>query len=91
MYFDRNNSYASASNNIRVTDTTNNTLIKGHYAEVYRELDSVFITKRALAITVQEQDSVYIHGDTLMVTGKPENRITRAFRNVKMFKSDISE
>src|SRR5690606_10741588 len=59
-------------------------------AEVFRDKDSVFITKRALAITVQERDSVYIHGDTLMVTGKPEHRITRAFYNVKMYKSDMS-
>ncbi len=90
MYFDRNRSFASANNNIKVTDTINNSIIKGHYAEVFREKDSVFITKRALAISVQEKDSLYIHGDTLMVTGKPEKRITRAFRNVKMYKSDMS-
>ncbi|CDF78483.1 conserved hypothetical protein [Formosa agariphila KMM 3901] len=90
LYFNRNDSFASATNNITVTDTLNNSVIKGHYAEVYRAKDSVFITKRALAISVQEQDSLYIHGDTLMVTGKPEHRITRAFRNVKMYKSDMS-
>ncbi|WP_253256038.1 OstA-like protein [Formosa algae] len=90
LYFDRNKSYASATNNITVTDTLNSSVIKGHYAEVYRAKDSVFITKRALAISVQERDSLYIHGDTLMVTGKPEHRITRAFRNVKMYKSDMS-
>jgi len=90
MYFDRTQSFASATNNIKVTDTANNTIVKGHYAEVFRDKDSVFITKRALAITVQEQDSIFIHGDTLMVTGKPENRITRAFYNVKMYKSDMS-
>ncbi|GAA3782860.1 OstA-like protein [Corallibacter vietnamensis] len=90
MYFDNNRSFASATNNIKVTDTANNSVIKGHYAEVYKERDSVFITKRALAITVQEKDSIYMHADTLMVTGKPEHRITRAFRNVKMYKSDMS-
>ncbi|SDB20874.1 OstA-like protein [Flavobacteriaceae bacterium MAR_2010_188] len=90
MYFDRKRSFASATNNIKVTDTVNNSVIKGHYAEVFRERDSVFITKRALAITVQENDSLYIHSDTLMVTGKPEHRITRAFYNAKIYKSDLS-
>jgi len=90
LYFDRNKSFASATNNIVVTDTINNSIIKGHYAEVYRAKDSVFITKRALAITVQETDSIYIHADTLMITGKPEHRITRAFYNAKMYKSDMS-
>lgn len=90
MYFDRSRSFASATNNIKVTDTVNNSLVKGHYAEVFRKKDSVFITKRALAITVQEKDSVYLHADTLMVTGKEDNRITRAFHNARMFKSDMS-
>lgn len=90
LYFDRNQSFASATNNIKVTDTINNSVIKGHYAEVFRAKDSVFITKRALAITVQEKDSLYIHADTLMVTGKPEHRITRAYYNAKMYKSDMS-
>lgn len=90
IYFDRNTSFASATNNIRVTDTINNTRITGHYAEVYRAKDSVFITKRALAATLQERDSMYIHGDTLMVTGPPENRIIRGFYDVRLFKSDMS-
>lgn len=90
IYFDRNKNYASATNNIKITDTINKAIIKGHYAEVFKDKDSVFITKRALAITVQENDSIYIHGDTLMVTGDEENRITRAFYNVKLYKSDLS-
>jgi len=90
LYFDRNRSFASATNNIKITDTINKAIIKGHYAEVFKEKDSVFITKRALAITVQENDSIYIHSDTLMVTGKSENRITRAYYNAKWYKSDLS-
>lgn len=90
LYFDRNRSFASATNNIKITDTINNSVVKGHYAEVWRDKDSTFITKRALAITVQEQDSVYLHADTLMVTGKEENRITRAFYNARLFKSDLA-
>lgn len=90
LYFDRNRSFASANNNITITDTINNSIARGHYAEVWREKDSVFITKRALAITVQEQDSVYLHADTLMVTGAADNRITRAYYNAKLYKSDLA-
>lgn len=90
LYFNRNTNFASGTNYIRVTDTLNNSLITGHYAEVFREQDSVFITKRALAATVQDNDSIFIHSDTLMVTGKPENRIIRGFYDVRMYKSDMS-
>ncbi len=90
LYFDRNINFASATNNIKVTDTLNKSIVKGHYAEVWREKDSVYITKRALAITIQERDSVYMHADTLMLTGKENNRITRAFYNVRLYKSDMA-
>ena len=90
LYFDRNKSFASATNNITVTDTLNNSIIKGNYAEIFREKDSVFITKRALAITEQENDSIFMHSDTLMVTGPSDNRIIRGYYNAKMFKSNLS-
>ncbi|WP_179020387.1 OstA-like protein [Winogradskyella forsetii] len=90
LFFDHNKNFASATNNITVTDTLNNSIVKGHYAEVWRAKDSMYITKRALAITVQEKDSVYMHADTLMVTGKPEHRITRAYYNARLYKSDLA-
>ncbi|WP_343486815.1 OstA-like protein [Allomuricauda sp. d1] len=92
VYFDKTTSFASATNNIKVTDTINQGVVRAHYAEVFKEKDSVFATKRAVAISVNEQDrdSLYIHGDTLMVTGKPESRIIRAFSNAKFYKTDLS-
>jgi lipopolysaccharide export system protein LptA len=90
LFFDNNRNFASANNNIKVTDTLNHSVVKGHYAEVFKEKDSLFITKRALAITVQENDSIYMHADKLTVTGKPEHRIVKAFYNAKIYKSDIS-
>lgn len=86
IYFDRNKSFASATNNIRVLDTINKSLVRGHYAEVFREKDSVFITKRAVAITVRDNDSIYVHADTLQITGKPEDRILKGFYRARMFK-----
>jgi hypothetical protein len=57
---------------------------------VYREKDSLMMTKRAVAMTLVEQDTLYIHGKKLIVTGKPENRVVRAFNNVRFFKIDMS-
>lgn len=90
VYFNKVNEFASATNNITVTDTINNGIIRAHYAEVYKAKDSVFATRRAVSISVQERDSLYVHGDTLMVTGKPEERLLRAFRNAKFYKTDLS-
>ena len=32
---------------------------------------------------------MFVHGDTILITGKPDKRIVRTFHNVKIFKSDL--
>lgn len=90
IFYNSSIQFASATNNIKVLDTTNKSVITGHYAEVFKDKDSVFITKRALAATLQENDSIYIHSDTLMVTGKPNHRIMNGFYDVRIYKSNMS-
>ncbi len=90
LYFDRARGFASATNHIVVIDTANQSVAKGHYAEVYRDQDSVFITKRALLSRRQGQDSIHIHSDTLMITGKPDHRIIKAYHHAKIFKPDFN-
>ena len=86
IYFDRAQGFASATNNIKLIDSANQMVVRGHYAEVFKQKDSVYITNRAVAVSVQEQDSVYIHADTLRVTGPSEQRIIKGFYGARMFK-----
>ncbi len=89
LYYDKNKGFASATNNIRIIDTLQNFITKGNYAELYEKKDSLFIIKKALAISIVDKDSMFVHGDTLLVTGKPKKRIVRTYHNVKIFKSDL--
>ncbi|PJJ07231.1 OstA-like protein [Flavobacterium sp. 1] len=90
LYYDRNKEFASATRNVKITDSINRGVIRGHYAELYKKKDSMFVTKRALAVNFVDNDSVYIHGKKLMVTGKEGDRIIRAFNNVRFYKTDMS-
>lgn len=90
LYFDKIREFASATNNIKITDTVNKGVIRAHYAEVHKAKDSVFATKRAVSISLVQNDSLYIHGDTLMATGPEDKRIVRAFRDAKWYKTDLS-
>jgi lipopolysaccharide export system protein LptA len=90
LYYNRNIEFASATRNVKITDSINRGIVKGHYAEIYKLKDSMFVTKRAVAINLVEKDSVYIHGQKLMVTGKEGERILRAYKNVRFFKIDMS-
>jgi lipopolysaccharide export system protein LptA len=93
--YDRKKNFAKATNNVKITDTINNMIATGHYAEVYRNIggtkrDSMFITKKALIKTLVEKDTMYLHGKKILVTGPIEDRTTRAFDNVRFFKKDMS-
>ncbi|WP_338407676.1 OstA-like protein [uncultured Flavobacterium sp.] len=90
LYYDRNQEFASATRNVKITDSINRGIVKGHYAEIYKNKDSLFVTKRAVAINFVENDSVYIHGKKLLVTGPEGSRIIRAFNNVRFYKTDMS-
>lgn len=90
LYYDRNKEFASATRNVKITDSINRGIVKGHYAEIFQKKDSMFVTKRALAVNFVQNDSVYIHGKKIMVTGKEGDRIIRAFNNVRFFKTDMS-
>jgi len=90
LYYDRNKGFASATHHIQMKDTINNSIIRGNYAEFYQKLDSAFVIDRAVAIMEIDKDSIYIHGDTLLITGKKEKRILKAYHHVKFFKKDLS-
>ncbi|KAF2335148.1 OstA-like protein [Flavobacterium daemonense] len=90
LYYDRNVEFASATRNVKITDSINRGIVKGHYAEIFKLKDSMFVTKRAVAVNFVDNDSVYIHGQKLMVTGKEGERILRAFKNVRFYKTDMS-
>lgn len=89
LYYDKRAGFASATNRIKIIDTIQNTVTKGNYAELFEEKDSLFITERAVAISEHDKDSMYVHGDKILITGKPEERIIRIFNDVKIFKSDL--
>lgn len=89
LYYDKLKGFASATNNIQVIDTAESFVARGNYAEYFQKLDSIFMVKRAVAISITEQDSMFIHGDTLLLTGKKDARIIRTYHNVKIFKSDL--
>lgn len=94
LFYDQKKNFSKGINNVKITDTINNMIAKGDYAEMYRNTttrkDSIILTKRAVVITKVENDSLYMHGKKILVTGPPEDRVIRAFNNVRFYKTDMS-
>lgn len=89
LYFESEKDYAAATKNVSIVDSLNNSIITGHFGEIFKAQDSAIITRRALAINIIDQDSLFIHADTLVATGPEERRILRAYYDVRILKSDL--
>lgn len=90
LYYDRKKEFASGTNNVKITDSINKAIILGHYGEIYKNKDSLFVTKKASIRYLVEKDSMFIHGKRIVVTGQLGERIVRGFNNVRFFKKDMS-
>lgn len=90
LYYDRKREFASGTNNVKITDSINKAIIKGHYGEVYKNKDSLYITKHASIRYLIEKDSMFIHAKKIIVTGKTGERKVTGYNNVRFFKTDLS-
>ncbi len=90
LYYDRKKEFASGTNNVKITDSINKAIIRGHYGEVYKNKDSLFMTKHASVRYLIEKDSMFIHAKKIIVTGKMGERKVTGFNNVRFYKTDLS-
>ena len=90
IYFDDQTQYAAASENVQITDTIGDNVIRGEYGEIFKEKDSAIVTQNAIAVKLVDRDSLFIHADTLLATGPAEERILTGYYGVRIFKTNLS-
>ena len=91
LYYDRMKGFGKAFNNITIADTTQKITLKGDYAEYHEKLGKTMVTLKALLIQEIDNDSMFLHADTLKAffdtTGA--GKTLYAYNNAKFFKSDL--
>ncbi len=85
--------------NVSVYDSTNKVIISGDYAEHHEKEDSSFVTGHATMIQIYDNDSLFMHGDTLKAvvdssiqyvdSSGNRKRNLFAYHHVKLFRSDL--
>jgi lipopolysaccharide export system protein LptA len=92
LYYDGKSKYGKAVNHVVMTDTVQDVIIKGNYAEYWRGKGYTLVTKEAVAMMGDEKDTLYLHADTLMATfdtTKNETKALFAYHNTRFFRKDI--
>ncbi|MFH1321257.1 MAG: OstA-like protein [Bacteroidota bacterium] len=91
LFYDKDKGYGQAFDNVEITDTVENIIINGNYAEYFEESDLTIITGNAMLTQIYDEDSLFLHADTLKATydSTGKNRIMYAYYKVKFYKSDL--
>ncbi|MFV0546496.1 MAG: OstA-like protein [Bacteroides sp.] len=90
LFYNRKEGYGEAFDHIVMKDTINKKILTGDYC-FYNELtDSAFATKRAVAMDYSQQDTMYMHADTLQMISYHLNtdslyRVMKAFHKVRVY------
>ncbi|PWH87040.1 OstA-like protein [Brumimicrobium oceani] len=91
LFYSAADSIYIAKKNVEIIDTTNKIGFQGDYAVNDDRKKFAFLTGHALAKRFGDQDTLYIHADTLYSfsdsAGKPQ--IMQAYSNVKLFRGDM--
>lgn len=90
LFYDRNQGFGKAIQNVQITDSAENILINGQTALLYEKNDSAVIYDQSLLTQIFDQDSLFMHADTFKIYGKgEEHRKLFAYYGVRIFKSDL--
>jgi lipopolysaccharide assembly outer membrane protein LptD (OstA) len=69
LYYEKGPGFGQAFRNITITDTTNDVIVKGNFAEYHKDPEEFFVTDRAMFIQISGNDSLFLHADTITAVG----------------------
>lgn len=91
LYYDRKNGLGKAVSNVEVFDMDNKTIITGNLADYFELQQRSVITGHAMMTQVLDQDSMYLHADTLFAAwdSVANKKIYYAYHHCRVYKSDL--
>ncbi len=91
LFYDRNLGFGKAMGNVMITDTVQNSIVTGHYAEHFENEKLSIVTNRAMMKHILRGDTLYLHADTLKLAfpDETEARFVFAYNKAKMFRNDF--
>lgn len=90
IYYERNTGYGLAKKNVILTDTVENTVVMGNFAESYEKTNQFTVTDSATLVMINEKDSLFLTADTLFAYEDSIcGRILKAFHHVKFYRLDM--
>lgn len=85
----RDEGLGEAFRNVILLDTLEKVELNGHYAFYNEKTEYAFATDSARMMEYSQQDTLYLHGDTLeMFTVDSTSRVLKAYHGVRFYRTD---
>ena len=91
IYYDRDLGFGKGIGNVVIIDTTQKITVTGDYGEYYKEPGNTFITGHAVFSQKMDDDTLFLHADTLkaIYDSTNTNKTLYAFHKAKFYKKDL--
>jgi len=91
IHYNNHIGFGRAFGNIRVLDTLHNLLVKGQVAEIWNNKGITYVTDSAVGITYDQQDSMFLHADTLWIYFDRQHQAKKllAYHSVRFYRLDL--
>ncbi len=91
LYYNKTLGIAEVFENVQMTDTIQHMVVTGGYANYRKKEQFAFVVDSALAILIDEGDSLFIHADTLKILLDSTDKVERllAYQHMKFFREDF--
>ena len=90
IWYSRNEGLGRAYQNVSILDTTDKYIINGHKGAYFEKEQQTLVTEDAEMIQFDQQDSLFLHADTLLAVDDAERgNLLYAYRGVRFFRKDI--
>ena len=90
LFYENQTGNGRAFSNIVIVDTTNNVILKGNKGKFNNPTEQAWLTGRALLVMAGEQDSLFLHADTLRADVDTSGfKVLKAYEKVRFFSLDM--
>ena len=89
ILYNRKSGIGEVFGNMFLEDKEKKAILQGNYGYYNEKTEYGLATDSAFAIDYSQQESMYVHGDTLVMETDSTNRDIKAFYEVRFYRSDI--
>jgi len=91
LFYDRNEGYGKALHNVSIVDKKESLVVYGQFGEYFEKIDYAMVTQKAYLVKAFDNDSLYLHADTLKskLDTCGEKRILLGYKKVRFYKQDL--